>query len=163
MSRNEQEPLVSPKVRDLSLISNLATTYTHWGLLERKAGDLKLALSKFQQGAKRDEELARNEPGNPNFEEYLARNYSYIADILEQMKRPDDALVYYQKLFEARRTLRLSRAWTSRSAGEVRGGREAVWRPLERTRSNRRLSLGGANLEAAGREPYGPELCGEEV
>jgi tetratricopeptide (TPR) repeat protein/energy-coupling factor transporter ATP-binding protein EcfA2 len=104
-SRNEQDALVSPKARDLSLISNLATTDTHWGLLERKAGDLKLALSKFQEGAKLDEELARREPGNPNFQEYLARNYSYIADILEQLKRPDDALIYYQKLFETRRTL----------------------------------------------------------
>ncbi len=105
VARNEQDALVTPKARDLSLLSNLATTYTHWGLLERKAGDLKLALSRFQQGAKLDEELARKEPGNPSSQEYLARNYGYVADTLEQLKRPDEALVFYQKHFETRRTL----------------------------------------------------------
>jgi len=89
----------------LRLKSNLASTCAHWGLLERKAGNLPLALSKLQQGIALDEELARDEPGNQQWQDYVAPNYYFISDILEHLNRPQDALPYYQKSFDVRRAL----------------------------------------------------------
>ena len=40
ISRDAQEALASQKAPDLTLKSNLAATYTHWGMLEREAGNL---------------------------------------------------------------------------------------------------------------------------
>src|SRR6202042_3683626 len=37
--------------------------------------------------------------------DYVTPNYLSIAEILEQLNRPQDALVYYQKLLDARRML----------------------------------------------------------
>ena len=105
IARNAQEALASPKTLDITLKSNLAATYTHWGMLERGLGNLDLALSKFQQGVALDEELAKAEPGNVQWLDYLTPNYLFVAEILEQLGRPEDALVYYQKLYDAKRTL----------------------------------------------------------
>jgi tetratricopeptide (TPR) repeat protein/energy-coupling factor transporter ATP-binding protein EcfA2 len=103
--RNAQESLAAPEKLDPSLKSNLAATYTHWGMLEKKAGDLNLALTKLKQGAALDEELVKAQPGNPQWEDFVAPSYAFIADILSQLNRPKEALDYYQKLFEARRAL----------------------------------------------------------
>jgi tetratricopeptide (TPR) repeat protein/energy-coupling factor transporter ATP-binding protein EcfA2 len=103
--RNAREAGGSHEAPDSSLKSNLAATYTHWGLLEEKAGNLSLALSKLQAGVALDEELVRDEPGNQRWEDYAAPNYNRIADIFEKLNRPQDALPYYQKLFDARRVL----------------------------------------------------------
>jgi tetratricopeptide (TPR) repeat protein/energy-coupling factor transporter ATP-binding protein EcfA2 len=105
VSRNAQEAVASQRASDPTLKSNLAATYTHWGLLEKTAGDLNVALAKFQQGIALDEELVKSEPGNPQWLGFLTPNYLYIAQILEQLNRPEDALVYYQELFDARRRL----------------------------------------------------------
>jgi tetratricopeptide (TPR) repeat protein len=91
-----QQTLVSQNPRDPTLKSNLAATYTRWGLLEKTAGDLNVALAKFRQGVALEEELVRNEPGNPQWLDYVTPNYLYVAQILEQLKRPEDALIYYQ-------------------------------------------------------------------
>jgi tetratricopeptide (TPR) repeat protein len=105
VSRDAQEALTAQKAPDPSLKSNLAATYTHWGLLEQGAGDLELALEKLRQGVALDEELTKNEPGNPQWQEFLTPNYLYLAETLEGLKRPDEALTYYRKLNDARRTL----------------------------------------------------------
>ncbi len=105
VSRNAKEALAAQKAPDSSLKSNLAATYTHWGLLEQEAGNLELALEKLRQGVALDEELTGNEPGNPQWQEFLTPNYLYLAQTLEGLKRPDEALAAYRKLNDARRTL----------------------------------------------------------
>ncbi len=105
ISRNAQEAVAAQKAPDSSLKSNLAATYTHWGLLELGAGNLELALEKLRQGVALDEELTKNEPGNPQWQEFLTPNYLYLAQTLEGLKRPDEALATYRKLNDARRTL----------------------------------------------------------
>ena len=105
IARNAQEALAAQKAPDLSLKSNLAATDTHWGMLERKAGDLDLALTKFQQGAALNEELIKAEPGNPQWAYFVAPAYLNIAEIFDQLDRPKDALGYYQKFHETKRTL----------------------------------------------------------
>ena len=59
----------------------------------------------MRQGVALDEELTRNEPGNPQWQEFLTPNYLYLAETLEGLKRPDEALTYYRKLDDARRML----------------------------------------------------------
>ena len=59
----------------------------------------------MRQGVALDEELTKNEPGNPQWQEFLTPNYLYLAQTLEGLKRPDEALTYYRKLNDARRTL----------------------------------------------------------
>jgi tetratricopeptide (TPR) repeat protein len=105
VSRNAKEALAAQKAPDSNLKSNLAASYTHWGLLEQEAGNLELALEKLRQGVALDEELTRNEPGNPQWQEFLTPNYLYLAQTLEGLKRPDEALATYRKLNDARRTL----------------------------------------------------------
>jgi tetratricopeptide (TPR) repeat protein/energy-coupling factor transporter ATP-binding protein EcfA2 len=105
VARNAKEAVASQKAPDSSLKSNLAATYTHWGLLEQGAGNLDLALEKLRQGVALDEELTKNEPGNPQWQEFLTPNYLYLAETLEALKRPDEALATYRKLNDARRTL----------------------------------------------------------
>jgi tetratricopeptide (TPR) repeat protein/energy-coupling factor transporter ATP-binding protein EcfA2 len=105
ITRNAQEALAAQKAPDSSLKSNLAATYTHWGLLEKEDGNLELALEKLRQGAAIDEQLTRSEPGNPQWQEFLTPNYLYLAETLEGLKRPDEALAAYRKLDDARRTL----------------------------------------------------------
>ena len=105
VARNAQEALASPQVLDPTLKSNLAASYTHWGLLEKKAKALNLALTKLQRGVALDEQLIESEPGNLQWQDYVTPNYLSIAEILEQLNRPQDALVYYLKLFDARRML----------------------------------------------------------
>jgi tetratricopeptide (TPR) repeat protein/energy-coupling factor transporter ATP-binding protein EcfA2 len=105
VTRNAQEALASQKAPDSSLKSNLAATYTNWGLLEKTDGDLKVALEKLQQGVALDEELAESEPGNPLWQGYVTPNYLPIAQILDQLNRPEEALAYYQKYYEATRTI----------------------------------------------------------
>ncbi|HEY1783419.1 MAG TPA: hypothetical protein VGG79_23870 [Roseiarcus sp.] len=105
IARNAKEALATGKTPDLSLKSNLAGTNTHWGMLERKAGNLDIALTKFQQGAALDEALIKAEPGNLLWEGFVAPAYLNIAEILDHLNRPKDALGYYQKFQEAKRTL----------------------------------------------------------
>ena len=69
-------------------------------MMERKAGNLDLPLTKFQQGAALDEELIKAEPGNPLWEGFVAPAYLNIAEILDQLNRPKEALVYYQQFQE---------------------------------------------------------------
>ncbi len=103
--RNAQEAVAARKAPDSSLKSNLAATYTHWGQLEQGAQNLELALEKLRQGVALDEELTKNEPGNPQWQEFLTPNYLYLAQALEDLKRPEEALTYYRKLNDARRTI----------------------------------------------------------
>jgi tetratricopeptide (TPR) repeat protein len=106
VKQNLAAAATAPEKKDSSLRSNLAATYTNWGLLEKNAGDLELALSKLKDGANLNKELADNEPANPQWLAFLAYNYREIASLLdEDLRRPEDALDYYQKLFAARRAL----------------------------------------------------------
>jgi tetratricopeptide (TPR) repeat protein len=105
VSRNAQKAIATQSAPDSSLKSNLAATYTRWGLLKQEAGNLELALDKLRQGVALDEELTRNEPGNVQWQEFLTPNYLYLAQTFEGHKRPDEALATYRKLNDARRTL----------------------------------------------------------
>ena len=105
VQRNERDSQPAPDKRDLSLTSNLAATYTHWGMLEKKAEKPDLALTKLRLGAALDESLIKAQPANPQWVGNIAPIYSYIAEILTQLSHPKDALDYYQKYFDARRTL----------------------------------------------------------
>ena len=105
VSRDAKEAVAAQKPPDSSLKSNLAATHTHWGLLELRAGNFQLALEKLRQGVALDEELTKNEPGNPQWQEFLTPNYLYLAQALEALQRPDEALAYYRKHNDARRTL----------------------------------------------------------
>ena len=105
IARNAKEALASNKAPDLTLKSNLAATDTHWGMLERKAGDLNLALTKLRQGVKLNEELINAEPGNLQWVDYAAPSYRYIAEILDQLDRPKEALTYYHQFSDAKRSL----------------------------------------------------------
>ena len=105
ITRNAQEAVAAHKPPDLSLKSNLAATFTHWGMLEQAAGNLDLALPKLERGASLNEELIKAEPGNPQWVDYVAPSYRYIAEINDQLSRPRDARSYYEKYFEAKRTL----------------------------------------------------------
>ena len=58
------------------LKSNLAATYTHWGHARKEAGNLELALEKLRQGVALDEELTKNEPGNPQWQDFSRRTTS---------------------------------------------------------------------------------------
>jgi tetratricopeptide (TPR) repeat protein len=105
IERDAQAAAAAQKTADPGLKSNLAATYTHWALLERDAGNVDLAMERFKQGASLNEDLAKSEPGNPQWVDYLASDYYFIAQILDQSHRSQEALVYYQKLVEAKRTL----------------------------------------------------------
>jgi tetratricopeptide (TPR) repeat protein len=114
VASNTEDAIKKPSALDLTLKSNLAATYTHWGLLERTAeergpdptGDaLKPALEKLQRAVAIDEELVKAEPGNPQWEDAVSPTYGVIADILDRMQRPKEALVFYQKYFDSRRAL----------------------------------------------------------
>jgi tetratricopeptide (TPR) repeat protein/energy-coupling factor transporter ATP-binding protein EcfA2 len=100
-----QEALVQQRGQDLTLKSNLAATYADWGALERDHGDLNVALSKFETGVALREEGLRTQPSNLEWEYFLARNYAALADILERLNQPKQALAYYQKAFDVRRNL----------------------------------------------------------
>jgi len=103
--RNAQDALASPKRLDLALKSNLAATYTHWGMLEKEAGHPDLALPKFERGVALDEELIKAEPGDPQWVDYVAPSYRFMGEILDQLTRSKEAQGYYQKFFDAKRTL----------------------------------------------------------
>jgi tetratricopeptide (TPR) repeat protein len=118
VARNAQEALAGQKAPDLTLKSNLAATYSRWGLLERQAGNLDLAVEKFGKGIALNEELAKAEPNNPQWLDYVAPNYLFIAEILEQSGRSEDAQHYYQRLFDARRTLAARRPDLARLQAE---------------------------------------------
>jgi hypothetical protein len=105
VTRNAQEALAAHKAPDLTLKSNLAATYSNWGLLEKAGGNLKDALEKMQLGVALDEGLAESEPGNPLWQDYVTPNYLHIAQILDQLNRPEDALAYYQKYNDGKRTI----------------------------------------------------------
>jgi tetratricopeptide (TPR) repeat protein len=57
------------------------------------------------KGVDLDKELVRNEPGNLQWEGYLAGGYSAVAEISEHLGDAPAALTYYQKLVETRRIL----------------------------------------------------------
>jgi tetratricopeptide (TPR) repeat protein len=105
ITRNAKEAVASPKTLDLTLKSNLAATDTHWGMLEKEAGRLDLALPKFERGAALNEELVKAEPGNPQWVDYVAPSYRFMGETLEGLKRPDEALTYYRKFADTRRML----------------------------------------------------------
>ena len=105
VARNAQAAVASPQALDLTLKSNLAATYTHLGMLEQATGNLDLALPKLERGASLNEELIKAEPSNPQWVDYVAPSYRYIAEIYDQLSRPQDARSYYEKYFEAKRTL----------------------------------------------------------
>jgi tetratricopeptide (TPR) repeat protein len=116
-----QQTLVSQDPKDLSLKSNLAATYMHWGALEKEAGDavakearktfeardsklafkefnestehLDLAVRNFQEGVAIDEELVKKDPGNPVWLDFLAPGYFSIADTIEETGRPKERLM----------------------------------------------------------------------
>ena len=52
IARNAQEAIVSPKTLDLSLKSNLAATYTHWGLLEKSTEILALRYRNLSEASR---------------------------------------------------------------------------------------------------------------
>ena len=105
VARNAQEALASNKAPDLTLKSNLAATYTHWGMLEKAVGSLDLATPKLERGAALNEELIKAEPDNPQWMDFVAPNYRVMGDILDQLNRPQDARNYYEKFFDAMRAL----------------------------------------------------------
>jgi tetratricopeptide (TPR) repeat protein len=105
VTRDAQEALAKQRAPDSSLKSNLAATYSNWGLLEKGAEHLELALEKLRQGVALDEKLAKDEPGNPQWQEFLTPNYRLLAETLEGLKRPDEALEYYRKFADATRML----------------------------------------------------------
>ena len=113
-----QDALISRDPRDLTLKSNLAATYTRLGMLEKRAGDLDLALTRFQQGAALNEELIKADPGNPQWRDYIVPSYLQIAEILDQLNRPKEALVFYQRFYEAKRTLAFPREGPARAQKE---------------------------------------------
>ena len=116
-----QKALVLQDPNDLSLKSNLAKTYMHWGALEGEAEDavekdarkalvagdsevalkefnesaehLELALWNFRQGVAIDEELVKKDPGNPVWLEYLAPGYRSVADAIEETGRSKERLM----------------------------------------------------------------------
>jgi tetratricopeptide (TPR) repeat protein/energy-coupling factor transporter ATP-binding protein EcfA2 len=105
IARNGQKALASNKVPDLTLKSNLAATDTHWGMLEKAAGHLELAVKKLERGTALNEELVKAEPGNPQWVDNVAPNYRLMGEILDQLNRSEDARGYYEKFFDAKRTL----------------------------------------------------------
>jgi tetratricopeptide (TPR) repeat protein len=105
IARNGQKALAANKAPDLTLKSNLAATDTHWGMLEKAAGHLELALKKLERGTALNEELVKAEPGNPQWVDYIAPNYRLMGEILDQLNRSEDARGYYEKFFDAKRTL----------------------------------------------------------
>jgi tetratricopeptide (TPR) repeat protein len=151
VSSNAKEGLAPQNAPDSALKSNPAASYTHWGLLEKADVKLEAALDKLRQGVAIDEELTRNEPGNPQWQEFLTPNYLSLAQTLEELKRPDDALTYYRKLNDARRTLAYSAPGRPRpqqdlaEAAKLLGDRSTGLAP------DRSLSRGCAKLEPAGR------------
>ena len=153
VSRNAQEAVAAQKAPDSSLKSNLAATYAHWGLLEQEAGNLELALEKLRQGVALDEELTKNEPGNPQWQEFLTPNYLYLAETLEGLKRPDEALALLPEAQRCAEDARLSRAREVKAAKGFGRRGEAAWRSLDGPRPDRSLSRGRAKLEPAGRGP----------
>ena len=104
-----QGPLVQNDPPDspdhASLQSNLAATYSHWGLLEKNAGNLGRARAKYEKAVALDDDLIRVDPTNPLWQSYAVPTYGALADILQAMNRPREALVYYRKAFEASRDL----------------------------------------------------------
>ena len=137
IARDAQDALAVQKAPDFTLKSNLAATYTHWGMLERKAGNLDLAVEKLKQGVAQDEELAKAEPDNPQWLDYVTPNYYFIAEILEQSGRPQDALIYGSSMMRNR---------CSPIAGSVRRSRR-------RSLPTRRNSWGTIPQDSSGSKP----------
>jgi tetratricopeptide (TPR) repeat protein/energy-coupling factor transporter ATP-binding protein EcfA2 len=100
-----QEPLARDDPNSADLKSNLAATYSHWGGLEKKAGNLDLAQSKYEKAVALDDDLIQIDPSNPQWESYAVPNFAVLAEILNALNRPKDALVYYQKTYDASRDL----------------------------------------------------------
>ena len=70
--------------------------------MESDAGDLSLALSIFEQSVTLQEGLCKEIATNPQWALFLTPTYAALADTLEKLNRPKDAMVYYQKAFDAR-------------------------------------------------------------
>ena len=73
----------------------------------------------MRQGVALDEELTKNEPGNPQWQEYLTPNYLYLAETLEGLKRPDEALDLLPEAQRCEENARLSRARTAKAQKEL--------------------------------------------
>jgi tetratricopeptide (TPR) repeat protein/energy-coupling factor transporter ATP-binding protein EcfA2 len=100
-----QEPLARDNPNNADLKSNLAATYSHWGALEKKAGNLDLARSKYERAVALDEDLIQIDLSNPQWESYAVPNFAVLAEILNALNRPKEALVYYQKTYDTSRDL----------------------------------------------------------
>ena len=154
ITRNAREAVASPKTLDLTLKSNLASTDTHWGMLETAAGRLDLALPKFEGGAALNEELVKAEPGIPQWVDFVAPSHRFMGETLEGLKRPDEALTYYRKFADTGGCSPIARR-----GGRTRRRRRRRDSPTRRSCSatargaqpDRSLSRGRKDLEAAGR------------
>jgi tetratricopeptide (TPR) repeat protein/energy-coupling factor transporter ATP-binding protein EcfA2 len=102
-----QELLVRQNPTDEILQSNLATTYSRLGLLERKAGNLELARVQYEKAVAISDKLIEIDRDNSSWETFAIPQYNSLAEILEALNKPKEALVYYQKAFDASRALSL--------------------------------------------------------
>jgi tetratricopeptide (TPR) repeat protein len=139
VTRDAQEAIASNRGSDSSLKSNLAATYTNWGLLENAGGDPKVALEKLKQGVALDEELAASEPGTPRWHAELPADCPNSGSVEPAPRR---ARLLSKALRRKEGDLISgARAGASQSDEGFRRGGEAAWGPLDRLGSNRRLSL----------------------
>ncbi len=105
VERNAQAAASGSEPLDLTLKSNLAASYRHWGLLKRDAGELSEALALLKKSVALDEGLLAAQPGSLQWGDFVSSKYRTTAEILDRMNRSEEALDYYRKYFEAQRAL----------------------------------------------------------
>jgi tetratricopeptide (TPR) repeat protein len=105
LAEKDQLAILAEDPQNVTVRSNLASTYDHWGLLARSKGDLELALAKLKLGVEMQNALMRTDPSNPQWIAFAAPNYESVARTLDELKHSNEAYRYLQKAYDLRKEL----------------------------------------------------------
>ncbi len=105
LAEQDQLAILGKDPTNVTVRSNLASTYNHWGLLASSKGDLELALAKLKLGVEMQNALMRSDPSNPQWIAFAAPNYESVARTLDELKRQNEAYRYLSKAYDLRKEL----------------------------------------------------------
>ncbi len=105
LAEQDQLAILAKDPTNVTVRSNLASTYDHWGLLASSKGDLELALAKLKLGVEMQNALMRSDPSNPQWIAFAAPNYESISRTLDELKRQNEAYRYLSKAYDLRKAL----------------------------------------------------------
>ncbi len=105
LAEQDQLAILAKDPTNVTVRSNLASTYNHWGLLASGKGDLELALAKLKLGVEMQNALMRSDPSNPQWIAFAAPNYEAVSRTLDELKRQNEAYRYLSKAYDLRKAL----------------------------------------------------------